>query len=244
MKLCIFMWYDENVSNYGHLNYLINKVYCDKYNIDLICCNKRRVPEKLPHFERVPLLLEYIHNYDYVMWIDSDAHFYIDSENIIDFINKYSSYNVIFSQDFPNHGIINSGVFIVKNTQYSIDFLNRWCYDEELYVNRTNKNWHDQSVVIDMYTTNILDIRNNSIIINYGILQHFSMNRSPHLKKPFIIHLAGTNRDDRIKHSIEYFKQNRIDKLLHMPPPPFFRPTIVRKDNKYKMKSIISNTVR
>ena len=174
-------------------------------------------------------------------------HTYIDEDFASDNTNPLMvTYLILYGKKINRRAFSrNPSIFqLVKNTQYSIDFLNRWCYDENLYVNRTNKNWHDQSVVIDMYTTNILDIRNNSIIINYGILQHFSMNRSPHLKKPFIIHLAGTNRDDRIKHSIEYFKQNRIDKLLHMPPPPFFRPTIVRKDNKYKMKSIISNTVR
>ena len=38
MKFCILMWYDENDSVYGDINYKINKAYCDKYNIQLFIC--------------------------------------------------------------------------------------------------------------------------------------------------------------------------------------------------------------
>ena len=121
MKFCILMWYDENIASYGNNNYEINKKYCDKNNIELIRCNKRRHSKRHPAWERIPLILEYINDYDYIMWIDADAHFYIDSKNIMDLINANTSYNFIFSKDI--RVAINTGCFIVKNTEYSINFL-------------------------------------------------------------------------------------------------------------------------
>jgi hypothetical protein len=198
------MWYDECIASYGDINYEINKIYCDKQHIKLIKCNKRRHSNRHPAWERIPLILEYIHDYDYVMWIDADAHFYIDSKNIMDVINTNSAYNFIFSKD--RSVAINTGCFIVKNTQYSIDFLKKWGYDEELYKNNKNPCWWDNGVILDMLQQNILDIKNNCIIINYGVLQHFSQHeRFPN--KPFIFHLAGKSREIRINHSLNYFKQ-------------------------------------
>ena len=68
---------------------------------------------------------------------------------------------------------INTGCFIVKNTKYSIDFLKKWGYDEELYKNNNYPYWWDNGVILDMFALNILDIENNCIIIDYGVLQHF-----------------------------------------------------------------------
>ena len=38
-KICCLMWYDSNISNFADINYKINKIYCDKYEYDLICSN-------------------------------------------------------------------------------------------------------------------------------------------------------------------------------------------------------------
>ena len=51
------MWYDECIASYGEINYEINKIYCDKNNIELIKCNKRRHVNRHPAWERIPLIL-------------------------------------------------------------------------------------------------------------------------------------------------------------------------------------------
>ena len=97
MKFCILMWYDEKISSYGNINYEINKKYCDKNNIELIMCNKRRHSNRHPAWERIPLILEYINDYDYIMWIDADAHFYIDDPvSSMDEHNVFITCNSIF----------------------------------------------------------------------------------------------------------------------------------------------------
>jgi hypothetical protein len=202
------MWYDENIALYGDINYKINKKYCDKNNIELIRCNERRQSNRHSAWERIPLILKYINDYDYVMWIDADAFFYNDANNIVDIINDNRNYNFIFSNDIGNNNI-NTGVYIVKNSQYSIDFLTKWLYDEDLYKNNKHPYWWDQGVLIEMFNLNILDIKNNCIIIDYGVLQHF-FEEETLPNKPFIFHLAGQSREVRIKHSLNYIKKINI----------------------------------
>jgi hypothetical protein len=202
MKICVLMWYDSTISSYGDINYKINRAYCDKNNIDLIRCQERRHGNRHPAWERIPLILKYIHNYDYVMWIDADAFFYNDGKSIIDLINNNATYNFIFSKDISV--AINTGCFIVKNTQYSIDFLVKWGYDKILYENNKYPQWWDNGVILDMYEANVLDIKNNSIVFDYGILQHFYQNDKLD-NKPYIFHLAGRSNDIRYRASKEYF---------------------------------------
>ena len=206
MKLLIVMWYDQGIAWYGDSNYKINKAYCDKHGIELIRCNERRHHR---HFmlERFPLILKYIHDYDYIMWIDADAHFYLDSQTIVDFIEKYNEYNFIFSKDF--HVRVNTGVFIVKNTKYTVDFLTKWSYDDELEKNNTYPYWPDQGVLLDMYESNVLDIQNNSIIVDYGVLQHFYKEELPKFEQnPYILHLAGQGENIRYNHPLDYIKEH------------------------------------
>jgi hypothetical protein len=54
------MWYDDSIASYGDINYNINKLYCDKYNIELIRCKERRHGNRHPAWERIPLILSTI----------------------------------------------------------------------------------------------------------------------------------------------------------------------------------------
>jgi hypothetical protein len=62
--------------------------------------------------------------------------------------------------------------------------------------------WWDQGVLVDMYDTNIMDIQNNSVILDYGILQHFD--KEDMVNKPLVLHLAGSTKETRINISKEY----------------------------------------
>jgi hypothetical protein len=210
------MYYTDNIRDYAEINYKINKMYCKKYNLDLIISNEKFYQNRTPHWERLPLILKHIHNYDYVIWIDSDAFFYLQSINIKNIINQNLDKDFIFSQDGGNnYKNINSGFFIVKNSQYSIDFLNIWAFDEIKYkISLEKKRWNDQELLCMLYDENILDIKNKCIIYDYGILQHFNVYELNKFR-PFIFHMAGMNSNDRIKNSTNYYKS-----LFPPPPPP------------------------
>jgi hypothetical protein len=197
------MFYDDKIKNYGEINYKINKKYCEKYNLEIILSNEKRYNNRHSAWERLPLILDNISSVDYLIWIDADAFFYNDANNIVDIINANANANFIFSNDIGNTNI-NTGVFIVKNTQYSIEFLTRWAYDEVLYENNPHPYWWDQGVLVNMFNNNILNIQENSVQYEYGELQHFREYDKLN-DKTYVFHLAGTSDDIRYEKSKEYF---------------------------------------
>ena len=208
MRICVIMYYNDNIKNYGNINYIINKKYCDKYGLSIILStNQSKYNNRHSAWDRLPLLLDNITKYDYLMWIDADAFFYNDANNICDIINNNIDAEFIFSNDFGDKNI-NTGFLIIKNSQYSIDFLTKWAYDEELYNNNPYPLWWDQGVLIDMFNKNILDIKTKSILIDYGILQHFNQHELTQLNsKPYVFHLAGKSNDFRFETSKKYLEE-------------------------------------
>ena len=206
MKIGLCMFYDDAIKEYGDINFKINKKYCEKYNIDLIFSNHPKYKNILPTWERLPLILHYIQDYDYLIWIDADAFFYKDAINIIEIIQQNIDVPFIFSNDIGDKNI-NAGFFIVKNSDYSIEFLNKWAYDAELYKNIPIPHWQDQSVLISMIDQNILDINNNHISYPYGILQYFGYEHEQleNNWKPFILHMAGRSFEKRVDVSNKYY---------------------------------------
>ena len=192
LNIAILMWYDNNTAErFGNISYNINKIYSDKFGYDIIFSNERKHKES--HWEKIPLVLNNIKNYDYVIWIDADAHFYIDSGPISNLIKIYPDKDIILSGDIgrtldKQKDNINTGVFIVKNSKKAIEIMERWCNDEELY-NLNIVNW-DQGVLRKMYNDNILDMQNYSVVVPYGVLQHFDLAEKYDIK-PYINHLAG-----------------------------------------------------
>lgn len=98
---------------------------------------------------------------------------------------------------------VNTGIFIVKNSEYSINFLKKWAYDEELYNENPYPYWWDQGVLVHMINQNMFNIRENSINIEYGILQHFFENDKS--DNTYTFHLAGRKNDIRYTMSKNYF---------------------------------------
>jgi hypothetical protein len=189
------MWYDDAIKSYADYSYKINKMYCDKYGHTLIYSDKRLHIKRHAAWERLPMILDHLQNYEYVMWIDSDAYFYYDSGDILEIIKKHSEYDIIFSHSGkPPYKLtpINSGVFIVKNTEYSYQFIKEWAYNKEYYDKPAPNIWMgpwDQLVLSLMYNDNFLDIQNKSIILPYRVLQHFDKERNR--QQSYIRHLCG-----------------------------------------------------
>ena len=204
MNIGVVMFYDQPIESYGKLNYQINKHYCEKHNFKLILSTNKKLQNRHSAWERLLLLLDNIANFDYLVWVDADAFFYEDAKNIVEIINAHPNINFIFSNDIGDKNI-NTGVFIVKNSEYSVKFLNKWLYDEELYKKNPHPGWWDQGVLIDMYNRNILDIRENCVHLNYGILQHFHDNDKVE-NVSLIYHLAGRGAAQRCEISKQYLK--------------------------------------
>lgn len=206
MNVCVLMFYDDPIKDYAEINYNINKLYCNKHNLNLILSHERLHTTRHPAWEKLALILKHIHNYDYIIWVDADAFFYVDGNNILDVIQNNKETNFIFSND-RRQSMVNTGIFIVKNSEYSISFLKKWAYDPNLHKNNSHPEWWENGVLIDMINNNTLDINKNCIRYSYGILQHFE--KDPLIKfkvKPLIKHMAGQKKEQRIRASKKYFE--------------------------------------
>lgn len=125
----------QNTPNLIH-EYFINTrnnhiAYCDKYNYTYYCFYENLAEEvkkgESPKicWSKVIAILNMIKNHDYIMWIDADAIFANQNTSIQDKINISPDKHFFLSKD-PKSWYINSGVMIWKNTDISIDILNKW----------------------------------------------------------------------------------------------------------------------
>lgn len=234
LKICCFMWYDAKMEKYGDLNYIINEQYCSKYGYDIIKSSERVYKNRLPHWERLPLILKHMDKYDYIMWIDADAHFYIDSPPITNVINAHPDKTFILSADvdeppYSHKCAVNSGFFIAKCSPLSKKIFTDWAYSDELYKNRYGFKvcgqtgvFQDQGVLRLMLDKNINGMMDNSVIIDYGTLQFFPgiiPQQFPNAlleifpedynlnRKPFVCHWSKYNGDERFKKASAYLNK-------------------------------------
>lgn len=227
MRLACLMWYDVGIAEYADINYKINKMYCDAHGYDLLRSSKRCLEGRSAHWEKLPMILDAITlgTYDYVIWIDSDAHFYVDSAPIENVIKDYPDVSLILSGDLKQQHPweINSGFMIIRCDETSKFLLNNWAHNRAIR-NIKKFPYYDQSILWTMYEGNIGFIREASVVIPYGILQHFyeaelagfSYNKYTLKNRPYIQHSAGLLRSDRIKISSAYLLSlSRIGSQTH-----------------------------
>lgn len=232
MKIAIVTWYNDKVKQYADINYSINKKYCELYGYDIIKSNVIQTKFSAT-WERFPLLIDNMFEYDYVMWIDSDAIFLKNSPPITNIINKYPDKLFIFSSDVDSlcDNDINAGVIIVKSCPYSAKIL------KEMYTNSTLMSYgygyigypgcqgdsqyikyvEDQGAIRYMYSQNLFSLKERSVVVPYGVLQlfpqyiHSDSIYRPHNGDeniPYIYHLAGTPHESRVVFSRLYIKVN------------------------------------
>lgn len=96
---------------------------------------------------------------------------------------------------------LNSGVIIIKNTEYSRNILKFWL-SEECYVNRV-KPWQDQGCLRYSMYKNINDIKQHSVTEKFGILQKFNYKSKD---KSLIVHFANSKSKQR-NHIFNNLKQ-------------------------------------
>jgi hypothetical protein len=80
-------------------------------------------------WNKIRLLVEalqtYAKQYKYVVWIDSDAIILDFGWKIETFIEPFPHVDIFASADI-RQGLINTGVLIVRNTVWSLSFLEQW----------------------------------------------------------------------------------------------------------------------
>lgn len=207
-KIAICMFYTNKIANFGNLTEKINRSYAKRHNYDLIVY-KNRMSERDPTWDKLQALRccmeikghDNKDKYNYIMWIDADAFFNLQKialENFIDEEHKFFACEDIYQ------GVINAGVFIIKNDTWGKDFIKLWwrCGQHSKYC---HKIYHEQKIFDSMYGGDIFGIRKFS-----KIFEAAAFNSDPGIvcslkkgwNKTFVIHLmahSAAKREELIK---------------------------------------------
>jgi len=169
MRIVACQFYSHNVL-YGDYASEINKRYCDlngyTYYVEK---DTNKILNKIegrswtwykPHL--IKDVLEKYPDCDYVLFLDIDAVFSTDNRKIEEFIDD--SFDIRMTQD---HGpsLVNAGVMLLKNSEWSKTFVNGWWDICEEFPRFKTGLWHDQTCIQLLYER--IDKTRFSIIDNY-----------------------------------------------------------------------------
>jgi hypothetical protein len=173
-KLLITQFYTPNL-DYAIKSEEINKKYCEKFNIDYFSQTNKEIinsgkDDRAFTWYKIPLLIEQLkkNEHEYVMYMDADAVFVKNDYNIIDIIDQNKEFDFICSGDF-GPDVINGGVLIFKNTEWSLNFLER-VWDSANYISRGKYKlevWHEQTIISAFMLINQQDRLKTKILSHY-----------------------------------------------------------------------------
>jgi hypothetical protein len=151
MKIIVCQFYTPNVS-YGAYTEKINSHYCELNGYDYyVEKNEDEIKEKLegrsPTWYKPHLIKKVLKNNpdtDYVLFIDIDAIFTNFDRRIEEFITD--DFSIMMTKDY-GPSLVNAGVMLLKNNQFSNNFISQWWDICEEYPEYKTGLWHDQTCI-------------------------------------------------------------------------------------------------
>ena len=141
MNIAVCSLATNNIRTRNYIDYVLDgqKKYCESYGYDYINY-EYLIDESIPaQWNKILIIKKILPHYDWIMWIDADAiimNHNVKLESIID--NNYDLIvnKVYCSELFPKSKYnINTGVFLIRNCDWSIDFLDNVFYDDNQFAN-------------------------------------------------------------------------------------------------------------
>jgi len=172
-SIFIAQYYTDNLKH-GPYAEAINRKYCQEkgyqYFVEKNTTKIREeIQDRAPTWYKPKLIKEVFQEFnpDYVLFLDTDAIVNDFDQNIEQFIDQ--NYDIVLSEDVSAHSVANAGVFLIKNSEWSRNFLDKWWSLGEEATNKdttrldTNENsdtrpgyfkqalWMDQTILTIMY---------------------------------------------------------------------------------------------
>jgi hypothetical protein len=202
MKIVLTQFFTSNLS-YGKFSKSINEAYCqEKGYVYHLESDENKIKNGLegrsPTWYKPKLISEIFdtHNPDYVLFLDADAVIINNHHKIEDFI--VDGIDILATEDYgPSK--LNAGVFLMKNTPWTRQFLIDWWNICKEYPQYETGLWHDQTC-FGLLMDRISDLSNHIKIIN-----------------PSILNARDENKECFVFHAFSYgMLQNRtIDKIYY-----------------------------
>ena len=99
------MAYTDNIKSYSELSENINRKYCEKNNYDFKVVKNIDVEGRALQWCKVKVVSENMKDYNYVIWIDSDAIFHNHNIQLESFINK-SNKDILVCDDIREKMVV------------------------------------------------------------------------------------------------------------------------------------------
>jgi hypothetical protein len=211
-KILVFTYGDANSHHGCSFNELLKTTnfskeeYCKTHGYDFYCRTENIRTDRAIGWEKIQIICDFIDKYDYIFYVECDAaivNHTIKLENLID-----DNYDLTFGRvsNTTDHIEVNSGVFIVKCSNWSKQFFDR-LNNKEVVSQYAN----EQECIIEQINTN------PEILKHFRITHLRFFNSYNHEWHPqdnyqhgdFILHLAGSSNSYRQK-VFEEINQNLI----------------------------------
>lgn len=154
-KVCITTYFDKTFKPIGEICLFSIKEYAKKYNFEVKLYNE--ISSDRPSAWNKILLIQKLleEGFDYVLWIDADALFVRFDENILNELKKNKDIYLV-KHNINGNEIPNTGVWLIKNTKWSREFLEKvWSKEEFIY-----HNWWENAAVNSLLGYNNIPIQN------------------------------------------------------------------------------------
>jgi len=223
--------YTPNIYLYAKHSILNIYSYAKKYNYGFIVYNDVFNKKVSPCWNKIPAILENLSRYKYLIWVDADIIINNFDIKIESFIEDESSINLYICYDINLHKeCINSGVMIIKNTEWSKNLFTR------VWNSKFPHEHNDQNVIfyeivkeVNPLSEPSLKFSNYCNKLNHQKVKIFSENAfNTHIlnfnRGDFIIHLMGAKENVRIdimrqintKLGLDNYNHNECINIINM----------------------------
>ena len=127
-KIAIVSLYTPDTSDYSKHSEESIKQYCFLQGYTFHMYRDSIKKDCSPNWSKAQAVLNHILDHDYIMWMDSDTLIFNPNKRIESIIDKCTKMKqIIACKDIGVNGsMINSGVIIFKNHNYTVNILKRW----------------------------------------------------------------------------------------------------------------------
>ncbi|MDR1678857.1 MAG: hypothetical protein LBR81_03680 [Prevotellaceae bacterium] len=174
--------------------------YAMEHGYNYLCINKSYSNLQKPYFFKIAAVKEILPSYEWVVWLDNDTFFTDFSSSCFSELIATAEDNWLIIADSPKLAnrkspIVNSGVFLIKNTQKAFAFLDeilltpleqiKLYYDESKYGFWTNGD--QDSIIYSCDKNNWEGVK----IIDHNLMNSRKYEYTNSIEDHFILHLPG-----------------------------------------------------
>lgn len=216
MKIAIVQIYNYTIKEYAQYSSLINTIYANRHGYSYMVWDQDLIPPNYSvYYNKIVALhraLKSNMNFEWVLYLDSDAIITNHNIKIEDIINKHQNKEIIMAKDLNGK---NNGVILMKNTPNMADYLQQ-CYTDARFFGHQTPEQAAMFVILDENPKYADKIGWETMqFFNGYLLKYQNMEHDEPLwnETSFILHLQRLPNDKRIMMLKQFLEHMHIYQL-------------------------------